>query len=520
MKILGLKPGHDGAIAVLDGDELLYSIEAEKNSFPRYSPITPSSLLDVAMNCKDLPDCIAIGGWPKGFYSDDLSSGTGYWGVGEDYQSLREISFFGSAIQLFEGTHESSHLWGAYGMSPYADKFPCHVLVWEGNIGRFYRIDEGGKITRYPQILDDPGNKYAFIFSLADPGYDENSTNFRFEDAGKLMALAAFSDRIEPNAEEARLIDWVLRHEKIAGTRAKAQLRGSRYYNVGVESPAFKALARVHSEAIFGRFLDWARANLEHGLPLVIGGGCGLNCSWNTAWLESGVFSDVFVPPCANDSGSAIGTAIEAKFRLTQSAHIDWNVYCGSILRHHEVDSCSHIQASRPLQIDDVVSDLLEGHVVAVMKGPCEIGPRALGNRSLLADPRDATMHSRLNDIKKRENYRPIAPVCTKEDSGRFFASPIIDKYMLFFSKVTSNQIPAVTHVDGSARVQIVAPKDNEFLWSILTRFGAQTGVPILCNTSLNFNGKGFIDSVDDLVGFCLARGIHRAVCDDLYLNL
>ncbi len=520
MRILGIKPGHDGALALIEDGTLVYSIEGEKNSFERYMHVTPSSLLDAASAACAPPDCIALGGWRHGSPAKGKHIGMGYWGVEDTTFRLTDTSFFGSPVRLFEDSHESSHVWSAYGLSPFADRYPCHVLVWEGQIGRFYRLDSGGRVTAFPQVIEQPGCKYQFLYTLADPNRTEPSVQHRPpEDAGKVMALAAFGTRRAPNLHEARFIDWILDCPDIIGM-TKGQLAGSPFYDVGVESQAFKDLVRGVSDAIFGRYLDWASMHLEPGLPLAIGGGCGLNCEWNTNWLRSGLFSDVFVPPCVNDSGAAIGTAIHAQQLMTGSAAVKWNVYCGSIARAHGARAAALGCDTVPLDPAQVATDLAEGHVVATMHGRCEIGPRALGNRSLLADPRDARMLGRLNTIKQRESYRPIAPVVTAEAAAEFFDMSCLDRYMLYFSRVRDERIPAVTHVDGSARVQVVARNDNPLLWSILDSFGAQTGVPVLCNTSLNFKGRGFIDDVDDLLRYCAETGVRRAIVDGMYVRL
>jgi predicted NodU family carbamoyl transferase len=242
--------------------------------------------------------------------------------------------------------------------------------------------------------------------------------------------------------------------------------------------------------------------------------------TWNSAWRRSDLFSDVFVPPCTNDSGSAIGTALQAQQRLAGSALVKWNVYCGSRPRDRSDSLAASGVPFEPASNNTIVDDLCAGHIVAVMRGPCEIGPRALGARSLLADPRDASMRERLNHIKQRESYRPIAPVCTAEAADDFFDMPVRDEYMLYFAQVRSRQIPAVTHVNNSARVQSVSEADNPFIWSLVRHFGARTGVPVLCNTSLNLKGRGFIDEVPDLIGYCRDNGVERAICEDWYLRI
>jgi hydroxymethyl cephem carbamoyltransferase len=358
------------------------------------------------------------------------------------------------------------------------------------------------------------------MFMLADPSYVDGATPYRFDDAGKMMALAAYGQEGTPAADEKRLIDWVLGHPDIVGGSAKAALSDSPYFNIGVRSEEFYALARAHSNAILDRFMTWARKNLQRDIPLVIGGGCGLNCDWNSAWAKSGLFSDVFVPPCTNDSGSAIGTAIQAQQNLAGSASVQWNVYCGSRERDRYADLNASGVTFEAANVDRIVDDLCRGQVVAVMRGRCEIGPRALGARSLLADPRDAAMLNRLNRIKQREAYRPIAPICIVEAADTFFDMPVKNKYMLYLAKVRDPRIPAVTHVDNSARVQVVSEADNSFVWKLVSQFGIRTGVPVLGNTSLNLKGRGFIDEVADLIRFCRDHGVQRAVCDDWYLHI
>ncbi len=157
------------------------------------------------------------------------------------------------------------------------------------------------------------------------------------------------------------------------------------------------------------------RDHLKDRRPLLIAGGCGLNCDWNTKWLNSGLFNDVFVPPCADDSGIAIGLAVDAQRHLTGNANIDWTVYSGESFQH---DCCfpDEFECSQ-IDYDKIAGILLAGTVVAWVQGRYEIGPRALGNRSLLAAPFSPVTKAQLNRIKRREAYRPVAPVCLEEET-------------------------------------------------------------------------------------------------------
>ena len=155
--------------------------------------------------------------------------------------------------------------------------------------------------------------------------------------------------------------------------------------------------------------------------------------------------------------------------------------------------------------------------MVAWVQGSCEIGPRALGHRSLLASATRAQSRDLLNCIKQREGYRPIAPVCLEEDLGRWFDRSDPDPFMLRFRCVLDRSaLPAVTHVDGTARVQSVTAGSVPPLHDLLRAHRERTGVGVLCNTSLNFPGKGFINRSRDVFSYCEATGIGTAVIDDV----
>ena len=168
--------------------------------------------------------------------------------------------------------------------------------------------------------------------------------------------------------------------------------------------------------------------------------------------------------------------------------------------------------AAEPFDAARIAARIADGAVVALVDGRMEIGPRALGHRSLLASPLSAGSHARLNEIKRRESYRPIAPSCLSEQLGQWFAPAREDAYMLFFSHVTTSALPAVTHVDGSARVHCVGPDGPRALRSLLEASSAHTGYGVLCNTSLNYPGLGFINRSSDLFSYALDREIDDVV--------
>ena len=513
--IYAMKPGHDGQIAAVCDGRLLFSMEAEKDSYPRYETITPAAILDAGAELERLPDVVAIGGWVKGWHSAERQAHAGYFGLLPP--QIEHRRFFGHEIDVYSATHERSHIYCAYAMSPYPQGQPVYCLVWEGNIGDFYLVDEAVRIHHVGHVMTDPGNKYSFLFTIADPSFPPIKGHFRFGDAGKLMALAAFSDRGPASAEERELIDFLLARDGILLSTAKEDLSQSPFYDVGVTSPAFKNLAGKYSDAIFEAFHAFARQHLDRRLPLLISGGCGLNCEWNSRWLESGLFDGVFVPPCTNDTGSGIGTAIDAQHHYTGSAKVDWDVYCGQDFVDDDPGDGDGEFDVLPLDLDQIAVFLRDGGIIGWARGRCEIGPRALGNRSILAAPFSLESRDRLNALKRREDYRPIAPICLEEDAARHFDCDRPSPYMLFFHRVRSPELQAVTHVDGSARTQTVSAGQNPAIHGLLQRFKEHTGFGVLCNTSLNFNGRGFINRTSDLRNYCREVGLDGFVAGERF---
>lgn len=504
VKILSFKAGHDGHIVYVRDSELIFSFEAEKDSKARYAGLSPEHYLRAFEYVPDFPDVVALSGWFEGPGDVRTSVGSGYYGI--DAVSSTDQTFLGRKIKTFSSSHERAHVMCSYGLSPWPQGQPCYALVYEGNIGAFYYVDSEVRIHKIGDVLSYPGRRYAFLYALADPKYAPERTTLRAEDPGKLMALAAYGRAGTASPQQRELIDIVLNADVESIPNPKAHLSNSPYFNIGVESQEFKDLARVHSEEILRRFMDYAKENLQTGLPLLISGGCGLNCDWNSAWRSSGQFSDVFVPPCTNDMGAGIGTAIDAMHFYSGEAKLRWNVYAGEEFLFDDAD-LSAFEAT-PLDYQHIAKCLHNGDVLAWVQGRCEIGPRALGNRSLLASASSADMRIRLNRIKNREMFRPIAPVCLEEDLSKLFSPATASPYMLFFQEVLSDTIPAVTHVDGTARSQSVTEEQNPALHRLLSEFKTISGLGVLCNTSLNFSGAGFINRLSDLVRYVYEHDI------------
>ncbi len=437
------------------------SIEAEKDSNYRYSPISSPDLLNALGDIDEIPDVLCTGGWwPRDHYEylhgSDVHAG--YRGVTKNNVIAGKQGFLGKQVRYFSSTHERSHILCAFGMSSLPKGTPCYALVWEGAIGAFYEIDSELNITPLADVLNQAGNRYGLLYGLADPTFPKNGPYPRTSDAGKLMALASFSNRSTPSAQERKLLSFLL-DGSFRELSAYEHLEHAPHLNVGIDDPEFRNFAGIYSDAIFDIFYRFAKVNLKSKRPLVIAGGCGLNCDWNSKWKESGIFTEVFVPPVANDSGSAIGTAIDAQFHFTGNPKIDWNVYSGRYFVN--------------------------------------------GNTRV-----------RLNEIKQREQFRPIAPVCLEEDAAQWFGCDHTSPFMLYTYRAKTGALAAVTHVNGTARIQTLSSESNRSLHKLLVAFKARTGYGVLCNTSLNFHGKGFINKIKDLSAYAMEHNLDGFVIE------
>jgi hydroxymethyl cephem carbamoyltransferase len=513
MRILSMHSGHDGAIAYIEDGVLRFSIEAEKDSFPRYSAVRAQLVMEALEAADSFPDVVAMGGWHK--WAGGLRPGLGAGYMGLDEPQVHEGNLFGRPVRYFHSSHERSHVYMSTGMAPQAPIDECAILTWEGVIGHFYHWRKGGaEIDSFP-VLDQPGQRYAALFCLANPAFADRGRTPDHTQSGKLMALAGYADLDTPVPPEvAQAVDWILETPRI-DPMEKAELADSPLYNAGVHTPLVHRAAAHISDRLFEIFLETAKAQLPAGLPLLISGGCGLNCEWNRRWEDCGHFSEVFVPPCTNDSGCAIGTGLDAQFTLDGPKRLEWDVYTGP---EFDRDTEPGPEWERvPLDNDALAAAITDGAVVAWVQGRAEIGPRALGHRSLLASPLRAETKDLLNKIKKREDYRPIAPVCLLEEVGKWFDDDRNDPYMLYFANVTTDALPAITHVDGTARIQTVGPSGDPRYRALLQAQSRLTGYGVLCNTSLNHKGLGFINRSSDLFYYCERQGVDHAVVEDAW---
>lgn len=264
---------------------------------------------------------------------------------------------------------------------------------------------------------------------------------------------------------------------------------------------------------------------------LCIAGGVGQNSKMNGVLLKSGLFEKIFVQPASHDSGCAIGAALEVahknkKLKLQpQIKHVYW----GTDINKENMsllDNWSSFINFRPTHNSDIASLLAQGAVIGWVQGRAEFGPRALGNRSIIADPRPVENKDRINAmVKKREGYRPFAPSVIAEAVSEFFVIPNQQEGFQFMSFVVDVQplwrekLGAITHVDGTARIQTVEKSTNPKYWDLIEKFGQITDIPILLNTSLNNNAEPIVDNILDAITCYLTSDLDFLVINDYLIE-
>lgn len=360
---------------------------------------------------------------------------------------------------------------------------------------------------------------------------------------GSLMALAAATDRggdadvdlsefdgytfWGPEAyDNAREILPILEAKARAGFFDDVRFTPFEQF-AGAVSRLVQDLAYLVLRRSIARVVDLD--NLETSQCLLsLTGGVALNCPNNTRLMKEFGFRSFMTPPWVNDGGQAIGRGLVNFLAESRESRLSWSppgAYLGSSdsdISGVLADFGEHIVNSHPMVAGEVVDDLIAGPIVW-FDGREEVGPRALGHRSLLADPRDTQSRERLNAIKQRQWWRPVAPVVLEEYVHEWFVDGRSSPYMLETFDVLKGKedvVPAVVHLDGSARIQTLNVEQDHDLWTLLDEFRKRTGVPILCNTSLNDRGEPIIATCVGAAWFALRKGLSVVYVNGTRLQL
>ncbi len=260
---------------------------------------------------------------------------------------------------------------------------------------------------------------------------------------------------------------------------------------------------------------------------LCVAGGVGLNCVMNQRLLALPFIDSLYVQPAASDAGTAIGSALEVMAEKGILPEVMEHVYTGPSFTDEEIrkalDSYKVPYRHEPDVCRFAAQRLAEGAIVAWFQGAMEFGPRALGNRSILADPRDPAMKDRINaTIKFREDFRPFAPAVLEEKVKEYFCDGVVSPFMTLTFDVQPekrNRIASITHVDGTARIQTVGAKTNPRFHRLIAEFEKITGIPLVINTSFNVKGQPIVCTPRDAISTFFMTGMDHLILGDYVLS-
>jgi carbamoyltransferase len=535
MNILGLNAFHgDASAAVLCDGQLLAAIEEERLNRIKHWAGMPVLAAKACLE-EAQPDHIAISRNPKVHLTDKLlraalrprqwlnlssraTNSVRIARVGEVLAAEGIVSRHTRPVHFVE--HHRAHLASAFFASPFdkaavisVDGFGDFSSVMWG-MGKANNIEVRGSVS-FPHSL---GIFYtAFTQFLGFPKYG---------DEYKMMGLSAYG--------EPRFAEQVRRVVHTEGDQCRLNLDYFTHHTKGVEmtwyggEPSLGAVFSHRMEEEFGdpriprseirqKDMDLAASvqlvleenyfallnfvqKQTDAAAVCLAGGVALNCVANGMIFERTNFRDVYIQPAAHDAGTAIGAALyvqhqELKLpRCFEMRHVYYGPEYSDSDVLHEIESsgCDYHKLTEDDLITRTVDAIAEGKIVGWFQGRMEFGPRALGNRSILADPRRKDMKEILNSrIKYREPFRPFCPSILAERVGQYFETDYPSPFMVMAYKIKPKQrerIPAVTHGDGTGRLQTVEREVNPRYWKLIHKFEEVTGVPVLLNTSFNEN--------------------------------
>lgn len=432
-----------------------------------------------------------------------------------------------SKIEFRYFDHHLTHAAAACYSSPFEEAL-CLVVDSFGEKGSLaiYRYHQGGlKLHHEVSGIESLGFFYMKLTELC--GFD-----WLEGEEWKVMGLAAYGKmdtEIYGIFQNMICVDGLSLRQNLASVYSGLQQIEAMF---DLEDKAQRANLAFTGQYYFSELMErLIDAVFDLGLSrnLVLSGGCALNSSFNGQILDRTEFDAVHVPSAPADDGTALGAAFlahdEVRSTPVRSNPASLSPYLGS--RVSKTSVARLVRFGRGLEVrqlpgticTETAKLLADGKLVAWIQGRAEFGPRALGNRSILADPRDPGMKDKINALVKfREEFRPFAPAILHEHADQYFENYQESRYMersLRFKNEAAGLVPAVVHVDQTGRLQTVKQAWNQPFYRLIQAFHAITGVPILLNTSLNIMGKPIVHSVEDAVGILLTTGLDALVIDN-----
>jgi carbamoyltransferase len=557
LNILGVSAGyHDSACSLLQNGKLVAAAQEERftrikndKAFPRMA--FRYCLREAGLTISDL-DCIA-------YYEDPclkLGRQLWMWMVPDlpDFRRdailsrlvrngpvkiIRRVCGYDGPIEIVD--HHLSHAASSYYFSGFEE---AAILTTDG-VGDWptttYSSARGAEITRFEQVdfPDSLGFFYSAITSYL--GFEVNEGEY------KVMGLAPYGepkyvrhmrnliDTLSEGQYRLNMKYFAFLTDEFMFTEALGTLLGKHPRAPESEILQFhKDVARSVQVVLEDILLEKVRY-LHSRVPsenLCMAGGVSLNVVANSRCLREGPFKRLFVQPAAGDAGGSLGAAAVAHVRLTGQSipnnkmeHAYWGPASSSSEAYRVLQASSarfeDYRERTEVLLRHVAEHLVAGKVIGWCQGRMEFGPRSLGSRSILADPRRPEMRDRINAlVKQRESFRPFAPAVLQSKAGEHFDLNHASPFMLETCQVISPlDLPAITHVDGSARVQTVDPVSHPRFAALLAEFFRQTECPILLNTSFNMRGEPIVCTVVDAI-LCFVRSqIDLLVVEDFILD-
>jgi carbamoyltransferase len=511
--ILGVNRTQDASVCLMHGSRIVWSVQKERLTRQKHHWGALGDFRDVY--CPGLPGLDR----PIDVLVECFSSDREIDRLPAYEQELAETLRFAPGCRRVRISHHLSHVYSVFHPSPFdaaavmivdgqgspaaqfteswpgRDRTPLH---WR-EVSSFYRASRDHVECVGKQLWDRdegrPAGLGMFYFLLTQSMFPGEGNE------GKVMGLAPHGD---PDALGLPELD--VDGTQVTMPRAWTQMLHDkqRFRYAAGDRTRFGEIANLAAagqRAFENALLALARTlHAQTGASaLCFAGGTALNCSANDRLLRESPFDRLFIPPAPSDAGTSLGCALYGLVEvLGASCEYRWEhdymgPASGAATITAALDAADGLIVETPADLPQAVADLLAaGNVVGLFQGSSEFGPRALGHRSILGDPRTRVMREWINaKVKLREWFRPLAPIVLLEDAERFFDIRRPSPFMQFAAPVRPEMagvIPAVTHVDCTARLQTVGPNDDPLLRAVLERFAVCTGVPVLLNTS--FNGK------------------------------
>jgi len=530
-QILGINRTQDAAISVFQGGTHLMSIHKErltkrKHHWGRLGDI---SLYKNHIPVVSQPYDLVVECWSA---DDEIRKKNDYHRELHNELPLKENA------QIIEISHHLSHLYSAWPASGFDT---CAAMIidsvgspvehinydYPGKNGQqnlfevaSYYYCENGKVTcikkqlhdRNPEKPDGLGNFY----------YKVTECLFKGEgNEGKVMGLAAYGDPARFN-----LPDLIVHDGEVMIPSEWRRVLESTDFDYKDEKKTFqeKADFAAKGQEVFEKALIQIAAWLSEKTGtknIVYAGGCALNCVANSKVLDAGY--QLFIPPAPHDGGTSLGCAIYGAMEYYHLKNqFNWQRdYLGPCVNIDEVKSLlkdyPDLRIEKPSDlIEECANHLVHGKILCVFQSHSEFGPRALGNRSILADTRYGVNKFWINAfIKGREWFRPIAPFVLEEDVNEYFDFTERTPFMLFTAYLKDkykDHFPTIEHIDHSARIQTVGEKDNAFIYDLIKKFKEKTGVGIIANTSFNGKNETIVETLDDAIQCFIKHPIHYLV--------